>query len=185
LASELRVPLIVVRLDSVISSYLGQTAANLRRIIEYAGSMPAVVLFDEFDALGRMRDDPSEHGEIKRVVNAFLQMLDAYSGSSLLVASTNHEGLLDAALWRRFDAVVEFPRPSVHQARRLLRLRLNALPHRGLDIDRAASRLKGLPHAAVEAAAWSAMRAAIVDGRDRVEGKDLAASVGEVVARPW
>lgn len=185
MASELGVPLVVVRLDSVISSYLGQTAANLRRIMEYADSVPAVVLFDEFDALGRMRDDPSEHGEIKRVVNAFLQMLDSYSGPSLLIAATNHEGLLDTALWRRFDAVVEFPRPSVHQARKLLRMRLTALPHRGLDIERAASLLKGLPHAAVEAAAWSAMRTAIVDGRGRVEGKDLDVSVAEVAARPW
>jgi len=102
---------VVVRLDAVISSYLGQTATNLRRILEYANAAPWVVLFDEFDALGRVRDDPTEHGEIKRVVNAFLQMLDGYQGPSLLLAATNHEGLLDPALWRRFDAVVHSQRP--------------------------------------------------------------------------
>lgn len=185
LAAELGVPLVVVRLDSVISSYLGQTATNLRRIMEYANSARWVVLFDEFDALGRMRDDPSEHGEIKRVVNAFLQMLDSYRGPSLLVAATNHEGLLDGALWRRFDEVVMFPRPTVHQARAVLRRRLAGFPHAGVDVEGAASRLRGLPHAAVEAAAWGALRRAVVQGRTRVEGLDLADAVEDVVGRPW
>ncbi|MCW2761323.1 MAG: ATPase family associated with various cellular [Marmoricola sp.] len=185
LAAQLCVPLVVVRLDSVISSYLGQTATNLRRIMEYANSARWVVLFDEFDALGRMRDDPSEHGEIKRVVNAFLQMLDAYRGPSLLVAATNHEGLLDGALWRRFDEVVTFPRPTVHQARAVLRRRLSSFPTHGLDVEAAASKLKGLPHAAVEAAAWGALRRAVVEGRNRVEGEDLSISVEQVVGRPW
>lgn len=184
-AAEIGMPLVVVRIDSVISSYLGQTAANLRRIIEYANSSPWVVLFDEFDALGRMRDDPTEHGEIKRVVNAFLQMLDAYRGPSLLIAATNHEGLLDSALWRRFDEVVVFPSPTVHQARALLRKRLAVLPHRGLDIEAAASRLKGSPHAAIEMAAWGALRRAVLGERDVVQPEDLEAAVAEVAHRPW
>ena len=113
LAAELGVPLVVVRLDAIVSSYLGQTAGNLRRIFDYASSAQWVVLFDEFDALGRERNDPSEHGEIKRVVNSFLQLLDGYTGPALLIAATNHEEILDRALWRRFDEVVEFPfRPS-------------------------------------------------------------------------
>ena len=108
LAAELGIPLVVVRLDSLISSYLGETASNLRRVVDYAARAPFVVLFDEFDAIGRNRDDPQEHGELKRVVNAFLQMIEAYSGTSLLLAATNHEQLLDPALWRRFDDVIEF-----------------------------------------------------------------------------
>lgn len=185
LAAQIGVPLVVVRLDSVISSYLGQTATNLRRIVEYANSARWVVLFDEFDALGRMRDDPSEHGEIKRVVNAFLQMLDSYRGPSLLVAATNHEGLLDGALWRRFDEVITFQLPTVHQARAVLRRRLAGFPSSGLDIESAASKLKGLPHAAVENAAWGALRRAVVEGRNRVGGEDLSASVEQVLGRPW
>ena len=109
LAAELGVPLVVVRLDAIVSSYLGQTAGNLRRIFDYASSAQWVVLFDEFDALGRERNDPSEHGEIKRVVNSFLQLLDGYTGPAMLIAATNHEEILDRALWRRFDEVVEFP----------------------------------------------------------------------------
>ncbi len=185
LAAEIGVPLMVVRLDSVISSYLGQTAANLRRIMECTEVGQQVVLFDEFDALGRVRDDPAEHGEIKRVVNAFLQMLDGYRGSSLLVAATNHEQLLDPALWRRFDEVVCFPKPTVHQLRAVLRKRLGLLPHRGLGIEAAASELKGLPHAAAEAAAWGALRRAVVGGRGHVDVEDLADAVADASQRPW
>lgn len=185
LAAEIGLPLVVVRLDSVISSYLGQTATNIRSIMEYAESGRWVVLFDEFDALGRVRDDPTEHGEIKRVVNAFLQMLDNYRGSSLLVAATNHERLLDPALWRRFDEVVKFPRPTVHQIRAVLRKRLGLLPHRGLEIESAATKLKGLPHSAAEAAAWAALRRALLAERDHVQAKDLVEAVVDVSKRPW
>jgi len=185
LATELAVPLLVVRLDSVISSYLGQSASNLRRIMECAEEGPRVVLFDEFDAIGRARDDPAEHGEIKRVVNAFLQMLDNYRGSSLIVAATNHEQLLDPALWRRFDEVVHFPPPTVHQIRSVLRKRLRPVRHRGLAIEKAASKLKGLPHAAAEAAAWGALRRAVLAEREQVDDQDLNEAVSDVSERPW
>lgn len=143
------------------------------------------MLFDEFDAIGRLRDDPSEHGEIKRVVNAFLQMLDEYRGPSVLVAATNHEGLLDSALWRRFDDVLEFRRPTVHQIRLLLRKRLASLPTQRPNIDRAASSLKGLPHAAVEYAVWEAFRLAVLDGRPTITATTLAAAVEHTRGRPW
>ena len=185
IAAELMAPLAIVRLDAVVSSYLGETAANLRRIFEFASGGRWVLFFDEFDALGRSRDDPTEHGEIKRMVNAVLQMLDAYRGPSLLVAATNHEGALDTAVWRRFDAVYELPRPSVHQLRAVLRRRVAALPHRGLDIDAAASRLKGLPHAAAEQAAWDAARRALLDDRTQIHGRDLTAAIEGVRRRPW
>jgi SpoVK/Ycf46/Vps4 family AAA+-type ATPase len=185
LAAELMAPLAIVRLDAVVSSYLGETAANLRRIFEFASSGRWVLLFDEFDALGRSRDDPSEHGEIKRMVNAVLQMLDAYRGPSLLVAATNHEGALDTAVWRRFDAVLQFPRPSVHQLRAVLRRRLAQLPHRGLDIDRAATSLKGLSHAAAEHAAWDAARRALLEDRREIARGDLTAAVADARQRPW
>jgi SpoVK/Ycf46/Vps4 family AAA+-type ATPase len=185
IAAELMVPLAVVRLDAVVSSYLGETAANLRRIFDFASQGRWVVVFDEFDALGRSRDDPSEHGEIKRMVNAVLQMLDAYRGPSLLIAATNHEGALDSAVWRRFDAVFELRRPTVHQLRALLRQRLASVQHQGLDIDAAAARLKGLPHAAAEQAAWDAARRALLGGRREVGRADLAAAVDAVRRRPW
>lgn len=185
IAAELMAPLAVVRLDAVVSSYLGETAANLRRIFEFASGGRWVVFFDEFDALGRSRDDPTEHGEIKRMVNAVLQMLDAYKGPSLLIAATNHEGALDSAVWRRFDAVFELPKPSIHQLRQVLRRRLATLPHRGVNIDGAAAKLKGLPHAAAEQAAWDAARRALLDERQTIISSDMTAAIEGVRRRPW
>lgn len=185
LAAELGLPLLLVRLDAVVSSLLGETASNLRRVFDYASSGSWVVLFDEFDALGKSRDDSQEHGEIKRVLNAFLQMLDSFRGRSLLIAATNHEHLLDTALWRRFDEAIQFPRPTTHQIRRLLRMRLSADHRRGVDIDAVASRLKGLPHAAAEKAAWDALRYAVIDGRSQASSEDMERAVEGVKGRPW
>ena len=185
LAGELGRPFLLVRLDAVVSSYLGETASNLRRIFDYADLAPFVVLFDEFDALGRSREDGAEHGEMKRVVTAFLQMLDGYRGPSLLLAATNHPGLLDSALWRRFDEVLTFGLPTVHELRRLLRLRLRRARHQGLDIDRTASALRGLPHAAVEKLVDDARRSAILHDRQVVLPEDVHAALKAVISRPW
>lgn len=185
LAAELGRPLLVVRLDAVVSSYLGETASNLRRILDYADQAPFVVLFDEFDALGRSRDDASEHGEMKRVVTAFLQMTDRYRGPSLLLAATNHPVLLDEALWRRFDEVMTFALPNVHQARQLLRLRLKSVAHAGLDIDRYASALKGLPHAAAEKLVTDGRRNAALRSSPIVEPEDVERALPSITSRPW
>lgn len=185
LASELGRPFLLVRLDSVVSSYLGETASNLRRIFDYIDQAPFVVLFDEFDALGRSREDSSEHGEMKRVVTAFLQMIDNYRGASLVLAATNHPGLIDAAIWRRFDEVLDFRLPTVHELRRVLRLRLRPTPHRGVDIDKAASALKGLPHAAAEKLAADARRLALLRGNTDVQADDVREAIASVTARPW
>lgn len=185
LATELGRPFLLVRLDSVVSSYLGETASNLRRILDYADQAPFVVLFDEFDALGRSRDDQAEHGEMKRVVTAFLQMTDRYRGPSLLLAATNHSELLDQALWRRFDEVLTFRKPNVHELRRLLRLRLRHASHHGLNIDVIASKLKGLPHAAAEKLIVDARRQAILRGSHTVEAVDIDSVLLGVTGRPW
>lgn len=185
IAAEVGLPLMVVRLDAVVSSYLGETATNLHRIFDYARNGSWVLLFDEFDALGRARNDPPEHGEIKRVITAFLQMLDSFRGASLLIAATNHEQVLDSALWRRFDEVLECPRPTVHQLRNLLRLRLRPVAHPGVDVERAAHDLKGLPHAAAEKAVWDARRFAILSSRHAVTQADVERAVEDARARPW
>lgn len=185
LATELGRPFLLVRLDAVVSSYLGETASNLRRVFDYADQAPFVVLFDEFDALGRSRDDQVEHGEMKRVVTAFLQMTDRYRGPSLLLAATNHSGLLDYALWRRFDEVLTFRKPTVHELRRLLRLRLKRVPHAGLDIDAYARSFKGLPHAAAEKVITDARRHALLRESATVEVEDIDAVLPSVIKRPW
>src|SRR5262249_21348903 len=106
LAADLGLPLLYARFDGIVSSYLGETASNLRRLFEYARPRLSVLFFDEFDAIGKRRDDAQEVGELKRVVSSFLQLLDSYPRENVVVAATNHEGLLDEALWRRFDEIL-------------------------------------------------------------------------------
>jgi len=176
LASILDRPLVTVRFDAVVSSYLGETASNLRRVFDFIGREHAVVLFDEFDAIGKDRDNTLEHGELKRVVNSLLQLMDAYRGDSLLIAATNHEGLLDDAIWRRFDAVLEFARPT-HQERVLL-LR-NFFRGFRLQFDPAnlARALSGATGADIERLAIDAARRAVLDGRSTVTTGDVATGI--------
>ena len=119
LSSEIGYPFAYVRFDSIVSSLLGQTATNLRKIFDFIEDGNFVTLFDEFDIVGKSRDDPHEHGEVKRVVNNFIQMLDGYTGSSIILAATNHQHLLDKAVWRRFDDIIYFDLPD-YSRRKLL-----------------------------------------------------------------
>ena len=112
LARELKRPLMILDLSSVMSSYLGRTGANLRHILDYAKSTDGVLLLDELDAIAKRRDDTSEIGELKRLVSVLLQQLDDWPPSGFLVAATNHTELLDPAIWRRFDELVEFGLPN-------------------------------------------------------------------------
>lgn len=112
IAKKLNLPLVIARLDSLISSYLGTTAKNIRNLFEFAQKIPCVLFLDEFDAIAKARDDNNEMGELKRVVNSLLQNVDAMSSDSLLLAATNHQQLLDSAVWRRFDYKLEIELPD-------------------------------------------------------------------------
>lgn len=118
-ARELGLPLVVVRLDGLISSYLGSTSKNIRSIFEYAASTPCVLFLDEFDAIAKLRDDRQELGELKRVVNSFIQNLDRLGSHTVVIAATNHPQLLDPAVWRRFTYRIELPYPSAPVRERL------------------------------------------------------------------
>lgn len=164
-AHELGRPFVVVRTDSVVSSFLGETAANLRRVFDFVAAQPTVALFDEFDALGKERDDTTEHGELRRVVNAVLQMFDAYEGRSVLIAATNHEGMLDTAIWRRFEEILVLRPPTRAQVRKLLEIKLRGVRRR-VDLDElAASGLfDGASHADVERVLRRAMKEMVLLG---------------------
>lgn len=112
LAGELCLPLLVVRYDGVIGSYLGETAVRLARLMEHVRSRRCVVFFDEFDAIGKERGDEHETGEIKRVVSSLLLNIDALPAYVVVVAATNHAELLDRAVWRRFQLRLELPPPD-------------------------------------------------------------------------
>lgn len=174
IANALSMPLVLVRLDSVISSFLGETAANLRKVFDYIGAHPVVALFDEFDALTKDRGDSADHGELKRAVNAVLQMMDGYRGESILIATTNYESLLDRAVWRRFDEVVRFELPNLEQIKRLLALKLSGI-RRNFEADDAqvASLFKGMSHADIERVLRRAVKDTILSGREFMEKSHL------------
>lgn len=112
LAEAMSLPLMIVRYDLLIGSYLGETAGRLRRLVDYIRSTPCVLFFDEFDAIGKERGDTNETGEIKRVVSSLLMHVDELPSYVVVVAATNHEELLDRAVWRRFQIRLELPAPS-------------------------------------------------------------------------
>lgn len=178
LADALRLPVVLVRFDAVVSSYLGETAANLSRVMDFARKSPAVYLFDEFDAIGKKRDAQEEHGELKRVVNSFLQMLDGFRGESVIVAATNHQGLLDPALWRRFDDIVFFDMPNEEQAIATL---VKALRQIGVEKDvnlkKYVQRLDAFSFADIEHIAIDAAKSAILRGESHVSEAVLSESV--------
>lgn len=178
IAFELELPLVLIRLDSIVSSFLGETSSNLRNVFEYINKNRMVVLFDEFDALGRERSDSSEHGEIKRVVNALLQMFDSYKGNSILIAATNHESDLDSAVWRRFDEVLSFDLPDNNQIKKLLEMKLRGVRRNFKeDIQTISQKFKGMSHADIERILRRAIKDMILQGREFLEDKDLDSSI--------
>lgn len=165
IASALGLCLLYVRFDAVVSSLLGETAANLRKVFDFASRGSWVVLFDEFDAIGRSRDDATEHGELKRVVNAFLQMLDRFQGRSVVIAATNFEQSLDPALWRRFDEVIRFDRPDHAQVGDLVQRRCAAWLGPNPAVSAIVRELLGSTHAEVERVCFDAAKRAALETR--------------------
>jgi SpoVK/Ycf46/Vps4 family AAA+-type ATPase len=184
IAGELGLPLIYARFDSVISSYLGRTSANLRSIFDFALQGSYVILFDEFDAVGKSRNDMGDHGELKRVVNSFLQLLDSFESDNILIAATNHESLLDSALWRRFDEVLFFDLPTKEQIAELIRMKLAGFPHTPIGKNQEVIDLMvGFSHADVERTCLEAIKHAILSNRRQVNEKDFAASLEHQLKR--
>lgn len=112
IATELGLPLLTVRYDAIVDSFLGETSNRLRRVIDYAAVHPSVLFFDEFDAVGKERGDAQETGEIKRVVSSLLVQMDRLPSHSIIICATNHPELLDRAVWRRFEVKLEIPKPG-------------------------------------------------------------------------
>jgi SpoVK/Ycf46/Vps4 family AAA+-type ATPase len=172
-----------VRFDALFSRFLGATAAQLRQIFAEMPRRPAVYLFDEFDSVAKARGDAQDVGEMNRVVTAFLQLVDADVSGSILVAATNHVGLLDRAVFRRFDVIVPFPKPTRAQLVAVLLLRLSTL---GLTPDGAqklAGEAEGWSFADVVRACDDAVRSMALDGRDEVSEDDVARALDELKGR--
>ena len=162
IAHQLDRPLIVLDLSAVMSSFLGRTGNNVRNILDYAKGLPCVLLLDEFDAIAKRRDDDTEVGELKRLVTVLLQEIDNWTSKSLLIAATNHKELLDPAVWRRFEAVIEFGMPSQSDVRRTVELYLGEPGNQWGAI--LARTLQGLSYADIERIIRRAKREAVIQG---------------------
>ena len=162
LASELALPLMTIRLDGVMSRFLGESASKLRLIFDEVARRRAVYLFDEFDALGSDRAANNDIGETRRILNSFILFLDEAPAESVLIAATNHVGLLDSALFRRFDAVVNYSLPAPKQAVSVVKRRLASMDTRDVDWDAVASATLELSPSDLVKAAEAAAKDAIL-----------------------
>ena len=135
IAQEIGFELYIARLDGLISSFLGSTSKNIRAIFEFAAKTPCVLFLDEFDAIAKLRSDSQELGELKRVVNSFIQNLDTLGQQSIILAATNHEGLLDTAVWRRFSYRLELRLPDAALRKQMWTAFLDKLQLKDREMD--------------------------------------------------
>lgn len=177
-AAELGLPLYIVKLDRLISSYLGETATNVRKIFEFARKQPTVLFFDEFDALARAREDDGEHNELRRVVNSLLIFIDRIQPKGFLIAATNLDRSLDAAIWRRFDEVIWFDPPDAGMIIRFLKMKFRNV---SLTFDPAShvAELGGYSFAEVDQICIQAIKAAVIDKRKQVREGDFLHAIAD------
>lgn len=177
LAGELGLPLFVVRLDGLITKFMGETSAKLRLVFDALSQTRGVYLFDEFDSIGSERGLGNDVGEIRRVVNSFLQMVERDESDSLVVAATNNIGLLDRALFRRFDDIIEFDLPDEAQIKLLLRRRLTGFETNGIRWAVVAKAALGLSYAEIVRSIEDAIKAVLIDDREAVQQTDVMTAI--------
>jgi SpoVK/Ycf46/Vps4 family AAA+-type ATPase len=179
LAGELGLPLFVVRLDGLITKFMGETAAKLRLIFDAVSQTRGVYLFDEFDSIGSARGLGNDVGEIRRIVNSFLQMVEQDNSDSLIIAATNHVGILDRALFRRFDDVIEYDMPDKTRIRVALKAKLASFKTQKIQWDKAATAAQGLSFADIARACEEAIKDAVVDDRSYLTQADLMLAIND------
>jgi SpoVK/Ycf46/Vps4 family AAA+-type ATPase len=184
LAGELTLPLVRIRVETIFSRYLGETAGLLAEIFQEMERVRAVYLFDEFDAIARRRADHQDVGEAKRVVSTFLQLLDSDTSGSLIVAATNISEQIDRAVFRRFDDVAEFPLPDAKLLDQLLGIRTAASGISRTSLPPLARESVGLSFADVSRAVDDARKSMVLAGRRRLRADDVRAALADVTSRP-
>lgn len=172
-----KLPLVTARLDTLISSLLGNTSKNIRKVFEYADSKPCILFLDEFDAIAKARDDQHEMGELKRVINSLLQNIDLFAQNNVLIAATNHPELLDKAIWRRFNTIVEVSQPGHDAIEELLALYGRNF---GKDVfsdkkkqEKIVQLLAKKTPSDIKAIITNAITQAIIQGRSKITAEDI------------
>ena len=179
LAGELHLPLFTIVLDGLITKFMGETAAKLRLVFDAMQVTRGVYFFDEFDAIVARRGERQDVGEIRRVLNSFLQFLERDESHGLIVSATNHPELLDKALFRRFDDVIEYSFPDVGLAEVLLRTRLDRFDTRGLVWSEAAQNAVDLSQAEIVRAADDAAKSTLLRNGKRITSETLLEALME------
>ena len=175
LAGELKFPLFSVQLHGLITKFMGETAAKLRMIFDAMTNTQGVYFFDEFDAIGADRGARNDVGEIRRVLNSFLQFLEQDDSDSIVIAATNYEAMLDEALFRRFDDVIRYGRPDAEQATSLIRNRLRVFLGPRPAWNKIHEAADGLSHAEIARACDDAAKDCILHERGHVKSQSLVA----------
>ncbi len=181
LAWNTGLPLLKVRFDAMVSSFLGETASNLRLVFDEALKNPCLLFIDECDSIAKSREDYQEVGEVKRVVNTFLQILDEYQPSSgLLVAATNLNKTLDTALWRRFDDLIEVPLPGKEELEFILKETLSTIEVGTINWSAIVEQVKGFSAAQAVRVAQDAAKRAILEREGLVIQEHLEEAIREI-----
>lgn len=181
-ANELGLAFFHVRLDSLISSYLGETATNIRKTFEFARRQPCVLFFDEFDAIARSREETGEHSELRRVVNSLLIFIEQIEPQGFVIAATNLDAHLDPAVWRRFDEIVWFEQPDDAMIRRYLG---HAFRNARVNFDPAfySDQLQGYSYADLERVCVQALKLSILSGNTAVSEADFRQALRDAERR--
>ncbi len=177
LAGELGLPLFQVRLDGLITKYMGETAAKLRQVFDATDRTRGIYFFDEFDAIGSQRGLANDVGEVRRILNSFLQMIEQDVSHSLIVAATNHPEILDHALFRRFDDILHYTLPDEGHIASVLKSRLGKMAVKGVSWKRLASKAEGLSYAEGVRACNEALKDALMGERETISEADICRTI--------
>ena len=177
ISSKTGLPLVTVRLDGLISSLLGSTSKNIRKVFDFASRQECILFLDEFDVIAKVRDDKNETGELKRVVNSLIQNIDIFSRDSIVIAATNHHELLDPAIWRRFNRVLAVEKPSEEDIAKIINSYVLAgnvkIELSDKNVSSVAAALAGLSHADVKTVLNNAIKNSLINDSDTVSMIDI------------
>lgn len=178
ISSLTELPLVTARLDALVSSLLGSTAKNIRKVFEYASKSDCILFLDEFDVIAKLRDDKNELGELKRVVNSLIQNIDTFSSNSILIAATNHHELLDPAIWRRFTRVLEINKPNEVEIEKLLEVFLGNENYKTIiknqkQLQQLKNLFSGFSHSDIKTIVQNCLKKSIVENKSETTYVDI------------
>ena len=183
IASELQIPLLYTRFDSIVSSLLGETSTNLRKVFDFAKNGEWVLFFDEFDSIGKSREYMSEHSELKRVVNSYLQLMDNFNSDTIIISATNYETMIDKALWRRFDEIIFFDKPTESDILRLLEKKFKSINYKGIDLNKYVLKFSGMAFSDIDRTCREAIKQMVLTNSDRLTDTILTKVINNEIKR--